>query len=200
MTDTRAPQVIKVVRAALLASLTAASVAACAGGGGGGGGGLPPPPITPPPPPTVPPPPAPPPPLNPPAFYETSEYFGSFSSGNHSGLGQVGASTAYSKGATGQGIIVAVIDTNVDTTISELTGQIFATHDVYTTRSGTDIDTGGHGTLVSSVIVANKNNVGIHGIAYEAKVLAIRADSPNSCADTTPDGGCSFATRHWQFA
>ncbi len=195
MTDTHAPQVIKVVRAALLVSLTAASVAACAGGGGGGGGGsLPPPPITPPPPPTVPPPPAPPPPLNPPSFYETAEYFGTFSSGNHSGLGQVGASTAYSKGATGQGIIVAVIDTNVDTTISELTGQIFATHDIFsTTRSSTDIDTGGHGTLVSSVIVANKNNVGIHGIAYEAKVLSIRADSPGSCQLTGVDEGCSFA-------
>ena len=201
MMDVRAPQVIKVVRAALLASLTAASVAACAGGGGGGGGGgsLPPPPIAPPPPvpPTVPPPPAPPPPLNPPSFYETPEYFGSsFTSGNRSGLGQIGASTAYSRGATGQGIIVAVIDTNVDTSISELTGQIVATHDMIPNRAASDIDSGGHGTLVSSVIVANKNNVGVHGVAYEAKVLSIRADSAGTCQQTGVDQGCSFADRN----
>ena len=196
MTDTRAPQVIKVVRAALLASLAVASVAACSGGGGAGPS-LPPPPIAPPPPPTVPPPPAPPPPLQPPAFYETPEYFGSsFTSGNRSGLGQIGASTAYSKGATGQGIIVAVIDTNVDTTISELTGQISASHDIITNRAASDIDAGGHGTLVSSVIVANKNNVGIHGVAYEAKVLSIRADSAGSCQQTGVDQGCSFADRN----
>lgn len=195
MTDTSAPQVMKVVRAALLASLTVATAAACAGGGGGSGGGsLPPPPITPPPPPTVPPPPAPPPPLQPPAFYETTEYFGSgfTSTANRSGLGQIGASTAYSRGATGQGIIVAVIDTNVDTTISELTGQLAGTHDMFTGRATTDIDTDGHGTMVTSVIVANKNNVGVHGVAYEAKVLSIRADTPGSCQLTGPDQGCSF--------
>lgn len=198
MTDASTPQVIRVVRAALLASLTAATVAACAGGGGGGGGGsLPPPPIAPPPP-TVPPPPAPPPPLQPPAFYETTEYFGSgfTSTQNRSGLGQIGASTAYSQGATGQGIIVAVIDTNVDTTISELTGQIAGTHDMVTNRATTDIDTDGHGTMVTSVIVANKNNVGVHGVAYEAKVLSIRADSAGSCQLTGPDQGCSFPDRN----
>ena len=200
MTDTCAPpvtkpQVLKVVRAALLASLTVATAAACAGGGGGSGGSLPPPPITPPPPPTIPPPPAPPPPLQPPAFYETPEYFGSgfVSTTNRSGLGQIGASTAYSQGATGQGIIVAVIDTNVDTSISELTGQIAGTHDVITGRAATDIDSNGHGTMVTSVIVANKNGVGVHGVAYEAKVLSIRADTAGSCTSTAPNAECSFA-------
>ncbi len=197
MTDPRAPQVIKAVRAALLASLAAASVAACSGGGGGGSGpSLPPPPIAPPPP--APPPPAPPPPLQPPAFYETPEYFGSgfTSTQNRSGLGQIGASTAYSQGATGQGIIVAVIDTNVDTSISELTGQLVGTHDVITNRATTDIDSDGHGTMVTSVIVANKDNVGVHGVAYEAKVLSIRADTAGSCQQTGTDQGCSFADRN----
>lgn len=195
------PLMIKVVRAALLASLTAASVAACAGGGGGGGGvSLPPPPLAPPPP-TVPPPPAPPPPLQPPAFYETTEYFGSgFTSPsglvNRSGLGQIGASTAYSQGATGQGIVVAVVDSNVDTSITELRGQLSGTHDMALNRATTDIDPNGHGTMVTSVIVANKDNVGVHGVAYEAKVLSIRADTPGSCQLTGVDQGCSFADRN----
>lgn len=193
---------VKVVRASLLASLAAASVAACGGGGGGGGGSLPPPPILPPSPPPPPPPPplVPPlpPPIAPPSSFEVGEYFGNFMSGNRSGLNQIHASSAYSLGGTGQGITVAVIDTNVDTSISELTGQITSSSiDVLASgRLSTDIDTNGHGTMVSSVIVANKNGVGIYGVAYEAKVLAIRADTHGSCQTpmTDDEGGCSFNT------
>lgn len=193
--DTRS--ISKVVRASLLVSLAAAA-AGCGGGGGGSGGSLPPPPILPPPPPPPPPPPLVPPlppPVAPAATFETPEYFGAFQSGNRSGLAQIHASSAYSLGGTGQGITVAVIDTNVDTSISELTGQISSTFDVRaSTRSSTDIDTNGHGTMVSTVIVANKNNVGMHGVAYEAKVLAIRADTPGSCQTprTDDEGGCTF--------
>jgi hypothetical protein len=188
----------RAVRAGLLVCLAVASAAACSGGGGGSPPG-PPPPILPPGPPPPPPPPAGLPPLPPqiapPASFETTEYFGSgFSSQNRSGLGQIGASTAYSLGATGEGIVVAVIDTNVDTSISELTGRIQGTHDVRaSTRAGSDIDVDGHGTMVTSVIVANKNNnTGVHGVAYQAKVLAIRTDTPGSCQTTGEDEGCKF--------
>jgi hypothetical protein len=182
----------KVVRATLLASLAVASATACSGGGGGGSGpSLPPPPIAPPP--TPPPPAPPPPPPPPPGFFETSEYRGAgFSQDRDTSTELTRASSAYAAGATGQGIVVAVIDTNVDSTISELAGQIIGSHDVITTRSATDIDTDGHGTMVSSVIVANRNGTGMHGIAYEAKVLAIRADSPNTCGRTGPDEDCTF--------
>ena len=187
--------VAKAIRAALLVSLTTATFAACASGGGGSSPPISPPILPPSPPPPPPPPPAPPPPPPPPAsFFETPEYLGSnFTSGNRPGLAQIHASSAYAAGATGQGIVVAVIDTGVDTSISELTGQIAGTQDVLAAnRLSTDIDTDGHGTMVTSVIVANKNNVGTHGVAYEAKALAIRADTHASCQDTTPDGGCSF--------
>ena len=136
-----------------------------------------------------------PPQVAPSATFETQEYFGSgFTSSNRSGLGRIHASTAYSLGATGQGITVAVIDTNFDTSISELQGQIAGSHDVLgSTRSSSDIDTDGHGTMVSSVIVALKNGDGVHGVAFESKVLAIRADSPGSCQATGKDEKCSFS-------
>jgi hypothetical protein len=131
-----------------------------------------------------------------PASFETPEYFGNFVSGNRSGLAQIHASSAYSLGGTGQGITVAVIDTNVDTSISELAGQIISSFDVNATgRASTDIDTNGHGTMVSTVIVANKNNTGMHGVAYEAKVLSIRADTRGSCQNQPvgdDEGGCTF--------
>ncbi len=89
--------------------------------------------------------------------------------------------------------MVAVIDTNVDTTISELDGQLAGTHDVFaSTRAADDIDTDGHGTMVTSVIVAKKDGVGMHGVAYEAKVLSIRADRTGSCQETGEDEGCRF--------
>lgn len=185
----------KAVRAGLLASLAAPALAGCAGGGGGSPTAAPPPPILPPPPAPSP---AGLPPLPPqiasPGSFETQEYFGSgFTGLNRSGLGQIHASTAYSRGATGQGITVAVIDTNVDTTISELQGQIVGSHDVLASRSGADIDTNGHGTMVSSVIVGLKNENGVHGVAYESKVLAIRADTPGSCQLTGKVENCSFS-------
>jgi len=193
MSDDRTPSVVRAVRAALLVSLAASTVAAC-GGGGGGGGGAPPSPMLPPvSPPVTPPPPVSPPSL-PPSSFETREYSGSgFASGNKSGLGQIHASSAYARGATGAGITVAVIDSNVDATISELQGQISGSFDVNAaTRTTTDVDADGHGTMVSSVIVARKDGVGIHGVAYEARVLAIRADTVGSCQTTGEDEGCTF--------
>jgi len=90
-------------------------------------------------------------------------------------------------------VVVAVIDTNVDTSISELQGQLAGTHDVIPGRPATDIDTDGHGTMVTSVIVARKDGVGMHGIAYEAKVLSVRADTTGSCQTTGENQGCRFS-------
>ncbi len=198
MSDDRAPSIAKAVRAALLISLASSTVTACAGGSGGSPQS-PPPPILPPSPPMMPPPPPPPPPVSPPSSFETAEYFGSgFTSQNRSGLGQIHASSAYALGATGQGITVAVIDTNVDTSINELQGQIAGSFDTRaSTRSSTDIDSDGHATMVSSIIVARRDGAGagpgVHGVAYEAKVLAIRADTPGSCQTTGEDEGCKFS-------
>jgi subtilisin family serine protease len=132
----------------------------------------------------------------------------------------IGASSAYAIGATGQGIKVAVIDTGAITDHPDFLGASITTYDVCAStacpgydasgdpltqvRQSGDIDTGGHGTLVTGVIAAVRqddyttiadDNVpnGIQGIAYEASVLDIRADSPGSCARTGVDEGCAFA-------
>ncbi len=140
-------------------------------------------------------PPPPPPAALPPAAFETPEYFGSgFTTTYRSGLGAIKASTAYSRGATGAGVTVAVLDSNVDASISELSGRIAGTHDVYaSTRSADDLDPDGHGTFVSTVIAANKDGKGVHGVAYDAQVLAIRIDRPGTCQETGEDAGCSLS-------
>ena len=193
----------RVVRAGLLVSLALAAALNAGCAGGGGSPAPPPPPILPPSPPPPPAPPPPPPPTVPPSAFETREYLGTnFTSGNRPGLQQIGASTAYAAGGTGEGITVAVIDTNVDTSISELQGQVTSSFDVCASggaacggliRSASDIDTDGHGTMVTSIIVAKKNDVGVHGVAFDARVISVRADRPGSCATDGPDEGCAFA-------
>lgn len=190
---------------------SALALGACAGGGGGGSSAVTPLP---------PPPPPPPPPSNPfpstiadRSAFETSEY------DLTAGLPAIGASAAYAIGATGAGISVAVIDTGTLADHPDLDGAVVQMFDVceatacsgYDTngdpitimRQPDDIDTGGHGTLVSGVIAARRQDDystflddedfnGIQGAAYEASIIDIRADAPGSCARTGEDEGCNF--------
>ncbi|MCI4645548.1 MAG: S8 family serine peptidase [Hyphomonadaceae bacterium] len=149
------------------------AVSACASGGGGGGSMTQPLP--------------PPPPPQPPSNFETREY--NFTRG----LALINASTAYSQGATGEGITVAVIDTGVDFTHPDLEGQSAGAFDTEIgNREPDDFDDGGHGTLVAGIIAAARDGEGIMGVAFESKILDIRADRSGSCLETGEDEGCRF--------
>jgi hypothetical protein len=116
--------------------------------------------------------------------YDTSEYRAS------NGAVTAQAISAYNAGATGQGIKVGVIDSGINPSLSEFAGRIDpASRDVAGNRGLGDQD--GHGTAVSAVIAAAKNNTGMHGVAFDATIVAMRADEPNSCTDPAGDG-CSF--------
>jgi subtilisin family serine protease len=196
----------------ILAALTLLALPACGGGGGGGSGGAGGP-VVPPasPPPSPPPPPPPPPPAA--SFYENNEYNRDYSKA------LIHASSAYAAGGTGAGVVIAVIDTGVDLQHAEfLNGKRSgASRDIYDgvfttsyfapgmsgagpTRDHLD-DEQGHGTGTASVAAGNKLPEGdpllasfpsgMHGVAFDATLLAIRADdSDTQCA---PD--CDFDTR-----
>ncbi len=160
-------------------------VAACGGGGGGGTRPPPiaPPPVTPPPPPT----PLPPPPPPPDTGFDTAEFTRS------QGIGHANAITAYENGATGSGVTVAVVDSGIDQTSPEFAGRISpASRDLDSNRTIQDI--GGHGTAVSAIIGAARNNSGIVGIAFDSTILALRTDEPGSCENADPDETCSHPT------
>ena len=209
-----------VITAALLVP-SSLVLGACAGGGGGGGSAVTP---LPPPPPPPPPPPAPPPPPPPAPFPSTiapASAFETYEYNRTGGLPVIGASSAYALGATGDGITVAIIDTGVLRDHPDLAAADIRTYDVCAAnacsgydsngdsvvqvRQPGDIDTEGHGTLVTGVVAAvrqdnyatpvdeGNNGVNIQGIAYEASVIDIRADSPGSCARTGEDEGCTFS-------
>ncbi len=160
----------------------------------GGGGGVSSTPTPPPPPPVVAPPPAPPPPPPPPpppttTNFATAEFNRSDGPGFHNAI------TAYQAGATGAGVTVGVIDSGIDPNSHEFTGRIHPqSADVTGGNRGLG-DDDGHGTAVTRVIAAAKDDRDVHGIAFNATILALRADQAGSC--TTPDAGeteanCSF--------
>ena len=85
-------------------------------------------------------------------------------------------------------MLVAVIDSGVASTSTEFAGRISPlSRDLLGSRTIDDED--GHGTEVSGILLAARDGTGIHGVAFNAILLALRADRPGSCAETA---GCSF--------
>ena len=108
--------------------------------------------------------------------FETDEYAGM------GALGMINASSAYARGATGEGVTVGVIDSGV-----------YEEHAEFSRGSGEKVTIAGsdysidtprtdealtHGTIVAGVIAANRdnNNIGnnfkMHGVAFDASIIA----------------------------
>lgn len=117
---------------------------------------------------------------------------------SHNGQGSDGEEIAADPnvGIAGEGVLVAVIDTGVDYTHPDLKGNIWVNQneipdngidddkngyvdDVYgvdvVAGKGSGNDDNGHGTHVAGIIAASNNNMGVVGIAYNAKIMPIKA-------------------------
>jgi len=162
---------------ALAGSLSALTLAACGGGADTPGGGVT---TTPPPAPTVPTP-LPPPPATP--NTTSSEYL------RNPGLALIKPALAWTQGATGAGITVAVVDSGVRADQTDLQGQVSAqSTDIVGNRTGTGEPVSNHGTQVAGVIASKFNSAFTVGVAYDATILSVRVDG-NTC-----DPECSYAT------
>jgi len=132
-------------------------------------------------PPPPPPPPSPPPP---PPDFDTQEFR------NQPGLAQINALAAYDEGATGAGVIVAIVDTGIDLNNPEFENRIHPQSadlviagvvqagDERATPSLQDVDD--HGTPVASIIGAERDGVAVHGVAPEAELLIFRGDDDST--------------------
>ena len=179
-------------------ALTAlALLAACGGGGGVNSTPHPAPAPTPVPTPTPTPAPTPTPTPGPtpapvPSQFNTTEFRRS------DGPLQHNAATAWNLGWTGSGVTIAVVDTGIDTTSPEFAGRLSAaSRDMFDATSNRGLNaTDDHGTDVAMVAAAARDNTGILGIAWSSTVLALRADTPNTCpsdtGSTDPNAGCQF--------
>ena len=108
--------------------------------------------------------------------FETEEYDGM------GGLDMINASSAYARGATGEGVSVGVIDSGVYEEHAEFMAgsgdkveYAGSDYDSSTPRTDAALD---HGTLVAGVIAANRDNNNfnsgfkMHGVAFEADIVA----------------------------
>jgi subtilisin family serine protease len=156
-------------------------LAACGGGGGVNSSsstpaGTPAPTPSPTPPPT---------PAPPPSAADSAEYKAS--------RAVVGAKAAYAydRGITGKGVTIAVIDTGVATGNAEFAGRISPDSKAFENKiarcatCAPEIvtfpleDVKGHGTQVASVALGARNGSGVHGMAYDATLLALKIAAPD---------------------
>lgn len=94
------------------------------------------------------------------------------------GLAAIHAEYAYMLGYDGSGIKVGVVDSGLDITHPEFAGR-YAEGITFNPDKPWNSVAEGHGTMVSSVIAANRDGVGMHGIAPGATIVAVGAsDKP----------------------
>ena len=105
------------------------------------------------------------------------------------------ASAAYNAGGTGQGILVADIDTGTDPTQPDLIGAVSPLSTDIVPGRNQPVGTDQHANEVGTVLAARFNNFGTLGVAYESTILSIRADTgaKNTFADADLVAGIQYA-------
>lgn len=107
------------------------------------------------------------------------------------------APAAWAKGPAGEGVTVAVLDTGVDYTHPELAGRVILGPNL-ADRTTDPMDTHGHGTHVAGIVAAAGNNgQGVAGVAWKAKILAIKVLGKAGAGNTdTVVEGIKYACDH----
>ena len=93
-------------------------------------------------------------------------------------------------GARGQDVTIAEIDTGVNASLPELSGQILRGKDFGTAgdgRTDREVDAFGHGTAMASIMVARPGLLDITGIAPDAKILPIAVPLRGTTDSDRPD-------------
>jgi len=100
--------------------------------------------------------------------------------------------------AQGAGVVVAVVDSGVDDDHPELAGRLhpmgYDFVDLDNDPSPADnSEFEMHGTAVAGVIAAEENDIGITGVAPEARILAIRSCEDRTCSNFDVAIGIHYA-------
>lgn len=111
-------------------------------------------------------------------------------------LTTLGVSTAWDI-AKGNGVIVAILDSGVDSTHPDLVGKLVSGWNLVDNNSNTS-DVYGHGTMVAGVVGAVSNNgSGVTSIAWQTQLMPVRvAETSGSAYISTIANGISWAADH----
>lgn len=115
------------------------------------------------------------------------------------GLSKAEVLKAWELGATGAGITIAIIDTGVDVNHPDLKNNLVEGYNAITGKMGFSAvqDNNGHGTHVAGVAAAGLNGEGIIGVAYQAKIMPIKAmDRSGEGTDDIVADGIIWAVDH----
>jgi subtilisin len=138
--------------------------------------------------------------------------------GNNWGVDLVKAPEVWANGYTGQGVVVAVLDTGVDYNHEDLKANIW-TNSLEIAGNGKDddgngyiddvsgwnfidnnneiLDKNGHGTHVSGTIAGQNNDFGITGIAYDAQIMPVKVlDDTGSGSYSSISEGIYYAVNN----
>lgn len=115
------------------------------------------------------------------------------------GLSKAEVQKAWELGATGAGITIATIDTGVDVNHPDLKNNLVEGYNAITGKTGLSAvqDNNGHGTHVAGIAAAGLNGEGIVGVAYQAKIMPIKAmDRSGEGTDDIVADGIIWAVDH----
>lgn len=94
----------------------------------------------------------------------------------------------------GAGVVIAIIDTGVDSNHPDLAANLVA--GAYFTGTSTE-DDHGHGTHVSGIAAGVANNGGIFGVAPRARIMPVKVcDNNGLCPDDAVANGVIWAVDH----
>lgn len=112
------------------------------------------------------------------------------------GLAMINAATAWATGASGQGVVVAINDGVIDTSISELSGRLSGTTYNWTGDSTISI----HATHIAGIIAADHDGTGIEGVAWSATLMSLVSFTTDGSTNTgygnAPYSAISYAADH----
>lgn len=117
------------------------------------------------------------------------------------GLALINAQRAYDQGLTGAGVLVGVADTGIALNHPEFAGRDFVVKTIYNSSAVEDgwefwinpdkfpvDDSSGHGSHVSGSIAARRDGIGMHGVAYDARLVVAGIGDAQGRIDRTDEG------------
>lgn len=117
------------------------------------------------------------------------------------GLALINVQRAYDKGLTGAGILVGVADSGISLNHPEFAGRDFVLKTIYNAPALDDDwkpwinpdkfpvdDSQGHGSHVSGIIAARRDAIGMHGVAYDARLVVAGIGDAQGRIDRADEG------------